>query len=168
MYISFITNLAKIFNADFKEIELLVCLFLMTFFAYFYKWIPKHDNSKDQFLFLRLYGAIIGFIVHFTLLNFGEFMFFNICLFGFYYITQMQFKNSKIRLLVSFTPFVFLTAVNLFVFVKYYGDYYGTHFLMISMTTIPKMMYFFWESQGKKMILLKITLLFFSEKSRKR
>ena len=152
MYEYTITLLAKLANADFKEIELLFCLIIMLIFSCLYCLIPKKQDSADPFILRRTYGFLIGLYIHFKMLSVKEFVCFNTSLLLFFIITQLKFKSEKQKLLFSFLPFIFLTLVNIYVFFWIYGDYYGTHMLIITMTTIPKMMYYFWEYQSKLII----------------
>lgn len=148
MYTSAISTLAKMINADFKEIELLFMLIVMVIAGCFYKMIKISKESKNPFFHRRLYGGLIGFLVHYQLLGFYEFLFLNSFMVLFYYLAQNYRSNDKQKFWVSLIGFIMHASVGIYIIAFYYGVWYSTHMFMITMLISPKIMYFLWKADG--------------------
>jgi hypothetical protein len=156
MYTAIISSLAEILKADFKEVELLFMMIVMVIAGIFYKWVKVSKDSPYPFFNRKLYGGLVGFLIHYQLLGFYEFIFLNTYLVAYFMILNKYNQNDKQKFWISMVGFIMHATIGIYIIAFYYGIWYSTHMFMITMLISPKMMFYLWKAHGMLIFYLLI------------
>jgi hypothetical protein len=149
MIVSLIQYIADVGNSDFKEIQMLFVLILMTFLSGLFKYIPLNQDKQNPFLYRRIYGGCVGLLVHYILLTFCEFCVLNCFLLFFFFFAMKQRATPQQKFMTNMISFCGIFCVGAYLMIMRYGEYYPSHIHVIVMILLPKTMYFLWQADGK-------------------
>lgn len=150
MFSKIVAGMVNISSASTKEVEIFLVQILFILIAIPFRKMPNTKIKTKTPLFpnlglKKLLAALVGFVVIVSLLTYIELLILNLILVVHYLMVKYIAKCPRSKFVVSFLAFSLHFYVSIESMINNYGENYPSHFDLITMLMVLKMMYYVWD-----------------------
>ena len=146
-FVSFIVDLAGVtrHESEIFTVQLLFIFLAFPFRSMLNTPLLKRTNFSPSLGLKQILAALVGFFALLRLIEFRYFLILNFALVAHYLLLKVFANNPRSNFVVCILAFSVHLFASLHGMIWSYGVNYPSHFHMITMTMVIKMMYYVWD-----------------------
>ena len=146
-FVSFVVQLTGIthYEAEIFTVQLLFIFLAFPFRSMLNTPLLKRSSLCPSLGLKQILAALIGFFALFRLIEFNYFLILNFALIAHYFLLKVFANSPKSNFVVCLLAFSVHLFASLDGIIWSYGVNYPSHFHLITMTMVLKMMYYVWD-----------------------